>query len=122
MRNDEGNDVWTFGQVVMETAALNAVAGRPKEEYGLEPQSLDEVRPGCYDVHERVKDMDAGGVLASMNFPSFPTFTGRLFATDDATSRWRWCGPTTTGTSTSGAAPTRAGSSRWPCPSIWEPS
>ena len=37
-------------RVVMETAALNAVAGRPKEEYGMEPQSLDEVRPGCYDV------------------------------------------------------------------------
>ncbi len=84
IRNDEGNDVWTFGKVVMETAALNAVAGRPKEEYGLEPQSLDEVRPGCYDVHERVKDMDAGGVLASMNFPSFPTFTARVFASDDA--------------------------------------
>ncbi len=50
IRNDEGSDVWTFGKVVMETAALNAVAGRPKEEYGLEPQSLDEVRPGCYDV------------------------------------------------------------------------
>ena len=84
VRNDEGSDVWTFGQVVMETAALNAVAGRPKEEYGLEPQSLEEVRPGCYDVHERVKDMDAGGVLASMNFPSFPTFTARTFASDDA--------------------------------------
>ncbi len=83
VRNDEGNDVWTFGKVVMETAALNAVAGRPKEEYGLEPQSLDEVRPGCYDVHERVKDMDAGGVLASMNFPSFPTFTARTFLSDD---------------------------------------
>ena len=83
LRNDEGNDVWTFGKVVMETAALNAVAGRPKEEYGMEPQSLDEVRPGCYDVHERVKDMDAGGVLASMNFPSFPTFTARTFFSDD---------------------------------------
>ena len=84
VRNEEGSDVWTFGQVVMETAALNAVAGRPKEEYGLEPQSLDEVRPGCYDVNERVKDMDAGGVLASMNFPSFPTFTARVFASEDA--------------------------------------
>ena len=103
-RNAEGSDVWTFGQVVMETAALNAVAGRPKEEYGLEPQSLDEVRPGCYDVHERVKDMDAGGVLASMNFPSFPTFTARVFASDDpdlslalvrAYNDWHideWCG------------------------------
>ena len=89
----------------METAALNAVAGRPKEEYGLEPQSLEEVRPGCYDVHERVKDMDAGGVLASMNFPSFPTFTARtFFRADDvdlsnalvrAYNDWHideWCG------------------------------
>ena len=84
VRNDEGNDVWTYGDVVIETAALNAVAGRPKEEYGLEPQCLDEVRPGCYDVHERVKDMDAGGVLASMNFPSFPTFTARVFVSEDA--------------------------------------
>jgi predicted TIM-barrel fold metal-dependent hydrolase len=104
VRNAEGSDVWVFGQVVMETAALNAVAGRPKEEYGLEPQSLDEVRPGCYDVHERVKDMDAGGVLASMNFPSFPTFTARVFLTEDrelslalvrAYNDWHideWCG------------------------------
>jgi predicted TIM-barrel fold metal-dependent hydrolase len=84
VRNEEGSDVWKFGDLVMETAALNAVAGRPKEEYGMEPQSLDEVRPGCYDVHERVKDMNAGGVLASMNFPSFPTFTARVFATEDA--------------------------------------
>ena len=101
VRTPEGNDVWTFGDVVMETAALNAVAGRPKEEYGMEPQSLDEVRPGCYDVHERVKDMDAGGVLASMNFP---TFTARVFASDDpelslalvrAYNDWHideWCG------------------------------
>ncbi len=104
VRNAEGSDVWTFGTVVMETAALNAVAGRPREEYGLEPQSLDEVRPGCYDVHERVKDMNAGGVLASMNFPSFPTFTARVFASDDpalslalvrAYNDWHideWCG------------------------------
>ena len=46
VRNEQGSDVWVFGPVVMETAALNAVAGRPKEEYGMEPQSLDEVRPG----------------------------------------------------------------------------
>jgi len=83
VRNDEGNDVWVFGKVVVETAALNAVAGRPREEYGMEPQSLDEVRPGCYDVHERIKDMNAGGILASLNFPSFPTFTARTFLCED---------------------------------------
>src|SRR5437764_1865208 len=83
VRREDGADVWQFGGATIENSALNAVAGRPKEEYGLEPQSLEEVRPGCYDVGERVKDMNAGGVLASMNFPSFPTFTARLFATDD---------------------------------------
>ena len=103
-RRDDGSDVWVFGKAVIENSALNAVAGRPKEEYGLEPQSLEEIRPGCYDVHERVRDMSAGGVLASMNFPSFPTFTARLFATDDidfslalvrAYNDWHideWCG------------------------------
>ncbi|MEX2293893.1 MAG: amidohydrolase family protein [Acidimicrobiales bacterium] len=80
VRNDAGVDNWSFGGIEIETVALNAVAGRPKEEYGMEPQGLDEVRPGCYDVDERVKDMNAGGVLASMNFPSFPTFTARVFA------------------------------------------
>ena len=48
------------------------MAGRPKEEYGVEPTSYDEMRPGCWDIHERVKDMSAGGVLARMCFPSFP--------------------------------------------------
>jgi predicted TIM-barrel fold metal-dependent hydrolase len=37
------------------------------------------MRPGCYDVDERIKDMNAGGVLGSMCFPSFPSFSGRVF-------------------------------------------
>ena len=41
------------------------------------------MRPGCWDIDERVKDMDAGGVLGSMCFPSFPGFCGRLFAAAD---------------------------------------
>src|SRR5437868_3773220 len=78
--NDRGDDVWSFEGVSIPNIGLNAVAGRPKEEYGVDPTSFAEMRPGCYDVHERVKDMSAGGVLASMNFPSFPSFSGRLFA------------------------------------------
>jgi predicted TIM-barrel fold metal-dependent hydrolase len=83
VRTDDGFDVWKFRQYTIPNSALNAIAGRPKEEYGLEPQGLDEIRPGCYDVHERVKDMSAGGLLAQMCFPTFPGFAGRLFATDD---------------------------------------
>lgn len=79
---ESGDDVWVFGDVVIPNTGLNAVAGRPKEEYGVDPTSWEEMRPGCYDVHERVKDMNAAGVLASMNFPSFPGFSGRLFANE----------------------------------------
>jgi predicted TIM-barrel fold metal-dependent hydrolase len=38
------------------------------------------MRPGCYDIHERVRDMDANGVLGSMCFPSFPNLCGQLFS------------------------------------------
>ncbi len=79
-RRRDGSDAWVFNGAVIPNIGLNAVAGRPKEEYGVEPTAFDEMRPGCYDVHERIKDMDAGGVLGSMNFPSFPGFSGRLFA------------------------------------------
>ncbi len=80
VRQEDGADVWAFEGSVIPNIGLNAVAGRPKEEYGVEPTAFDEMRPGCYDVDERVKDMDAGGVLGSMCFPSFPGFSGRLFA------------------------------------------
>jgi predicted TIM-barrel fold metal-dependent hydrolase len=79
-RREDGSDVWMFNGTVIPNVGLNAVAGRPREEYGIEPTAFDEMRPGCYDVHERIKDMNAGGVLASMCFPSFPGFSGRLFA------------------------------------------
>jgi predicted TIM-barrel fold metal-dependent hydrolase len=78
--SDEISDKWVFGEGESRNAGLNAVAGRPPEEYGLEPATFEEIRAGCYDVHERVKDMSANGVLASLNFPSMPRFCGQFFA------------------------------------------
>jgi len=102
---DDGTDAWLYEGQVLGNVALNAVAGRPPEEYGMEPTSFDQLRPGCYDIDERVKDMDANGVLGSLCFPSFPQFCGQLFArTDDkdvalamvqAYNDWHideWCG------------------------------
>jgi predicted TIM-barrel fold metal-dependent hydrolase len=82
-RKSDGSDVWVFNGSVIPNIGLNAVAGRPREEYGIEPTAFDEMRPGCWDIDERVKDMNAGGVLGSMCFPSFPGFSGRLFAAAD---------------------------------------
>ena len=83
VRKGNGADVWIFNGQEIPNIGLNAVAGRPKEEYGIEPTAFDEMRPGCWDIDERIKDMNGGGVLGSMCFPSFPGFSGRVFATAD---------------------------------------
>ena len=79
VRKDNGADVWQFHGMEVPNIGLNAVAGRPRDEYGIDPTSFDEIRDGCYDVSKRVMDMNANGVLGSLNFPSLPGFAGRLF-------------------------------------------
>ena len=80
VRKDSGIDVWQFMGAELPNIGLNAVAGRPPEEYAMDPQSFDDMRTGCYDIHDRVKDMNANGMLGSMCFPRFPQFCGQLFA------------------------------------------
>ena len=105
IRKDDGTDVWVFEGNEIPNIGLNAVAGRPPEEYNIEPTSYDMIRKGCYDIHERVLDMNRNGVLGSMCFPSFVQFCGQLFSksSDLATSLqllrayndWHideWCG------------------------------
>ena len=46
--------------------------------YNVNPQRYEEMRPGCYDVHERVRDMSAGGQLAGLNFPNWTGFSGQV--------------------------------------------
>ncbi len=79
VRRDDGDEVWSFLGKEMPNIGLNAVVGRPPDEYGIDPTAFNEMRAGCYDVHERVRDMNANGVLASMCFPSFSGFTGQFY-------------------------------------------
>ena len=80
IRKDDGTDVWVFEGNEIPNIGLNAVAGRPPEEYNIEPTSYDMIRKGCFDIHERVLDMNRNGVLGSMCFPSFVQFCGQLFS------------------------------------------
>ncbi|MFP6607067.1 MAG: amidohydrolase family protein [Myxococcota bacterium] len=80
VRKPNGTDVWLFEGDQLPNIGLNAVVGRRPEEYGVEPTSYDQMRPGCFDIHERIRDMNVNGVLASMCFPSFPAFCGQLWA------------------------------------------
>src|ERR1700722_8514060 len=76
---ENGVDTWVFGNVRARSVGLNAVASWPKEEWGFNPVGFAEMRPGCYDVHERRRDMNANGVLSSMSFPSMARFAGQFF-------------------------------------------
>ncbi|MEU1520223.1 hypothetical protein ABZ490_50370 [Streptomyces sp. NPDC005811] len=51
--------------------------GRPKEEWGLNPSTFSEMWLGSYDIHERVRDINRNGILASMCFPSYAGFSAR---------------------------------------------
>ena len=80
MRKDKsGADYWLYEGRRAGAVGLNAVAGRPKEEFGFEPASLSEMRKGSYDIHGRIDDMNVNGILASVNFPSVVGFDGSLF-------------------------------------------
>jgi predicted TIM-barrel fold metal-dependent hydrolase len=77
-----GHQVWEFEGGRYTQVGMNAVAGRRPETVTLEPFRFDQMRPGCYDVDARVRDMDINGVWASVNFPSQITgFCGSVFFT-----------------------------------------
>ncbi len=76
----DGMEQWMFQGQASKSTGLNAVVSWPKEEWGLNPTTFAEMRPGAYDIHERVRDMNYNGILASMCFPSFAGFSGRFFS------------------------------------------
>lgn len=80
-KGESGLDEWVMDGQAFGTWNLNAVVGRPRDEYGMEAVSYDQIRRACWDVDLRVDDMNANGVLGSMNFPSFPRTGGSLFTT-----------------------------------------
>jgi len=71
---------WTWEGGAAATPFICAVVTLPNEEWGYDPSTLAEMRPGCYDSAARVRDMDANGIVASMCFPSFAGMSGSFFA------------------------------------------
>jgi predicted TIM-barrel fold metal-dependent hydrolase len=79
VETEEGHEVWEFEGKPYFQVGFMCVAGRPKEDIRIEPSRFEEVRKGCYDVDARIKDMDIGGIWASLNFPSGVTGFGGTF-------------------------------------------
>ena len=76
---EDGSNVWMFEGRRVINVGLNAVVGRPRSEYGMEPTAYGQLRKGTYDVHARIEDMNANGLLASLNFGTFVNFDGSFF-------------------------------------------
>ena len=77
----QGHQVWLFQDEVYTQMGMNAVVGRRPETVKVEPFRFEHMRPGCYDIDARIRDMDTAGVWASLNFPSQITgFCGRVFS------------------------------------------
>ena len=81
VENAQGHQVWEFDGNFYTQAGVNAVAGRRPETITIDPYRFEDMRPGCWDIDARIKDMDINGVWASLNFPSMITgFSGRVFS------------------------------------------
>lgn len=104
----DGHAFWQWAHEDKRTfnIGLNAVVGRPKEEYGMEPMNIDQMRKGTWDARARIDDMNVSGIYTSLCFPTFPAFDGSWFwsANDKpnaerviaAYNDWHideWCGP-----------------------------
>ncbi|HXX91109.1 MAG TPA: amidohydrolase family protein [Acidimicrobiales bacterium] len=78
---DEGGvQSWLYEDRRYPNIGLNAVVGRPKGSWSMEPSRFEEMRPGCYDIDARIADMDRNGVWASLCFPSLVAgFCGAVF-------------------------------------------
>jgi predicted TIM-barrel fold metal-dependent hydrolase len=78
---EDGTEVWVMEDEQLPNVGLNAVVGRPKEEWNFEPTRFDEMRKGAWDIDARVADMDIGGIDASLCFPSLIAgFSGTRFS------------------------------------------
>ena len=78
---DDGRQAWAYEGSLYPNIGLNAVVGRPKDEWTMEPARFDEMRRGCWDIHARIADMDLAGIWASVCFPSLIAgFAGAVFS------------------------------------------
>lgn len=78
----EGTELWEYEGHRYPQVGLNAVVGRPRDEWSMEPARFDEMRRGCWDPEARLADMDLDGVHASVCYPSLIAgFAGTMFST-----------------------------------------
>jgi predicted TIM-barrel fold metal-dependent hydrolase len=72
-------DIWFYEDLIFPLRRNIAAVGYPREEMTMDTITYEQMRPGCFDPKERLKDMDVNWVDASLCFPTFPRFCGQTF-------------------------------------------
>jgi predicted TIM-barrel fold metal-dependent hydrolase len=81
VEDSDGSQCWIFEDNRYPNVGLNAVVGRPRDEWSMEPARFDEMRRGCYDIDARIEDMDRAGIWAALCFPSLVSgFCGAVYS------------------------------------------
>ena len=76
----DGTEAWVFDGHRHPQIGLNAVVGRPRDEWSIDPANFSDMRRGCWDPEARIADMDVDGVWASVHYPSLIAgFAGTTF-------------------------------------------
>ena len=87
----EGREFWEYDGVRSTNMAISAVAGKDPSEFGKDPARFADMRAGCYDIAERVRDMDLDGVTAQLCFPTYAGWVGRTFLEAEDKDLALWC-------------------------------
>jgi predicted TIM-barrel fold metal-dependent hydrolase len=79
----DGRQAWLYEDELtyIPMGSCRALPGFDEAGYPPAPGTAryDEIRPGCYDPVERIKDMDVDGVWGQLCFPNFARFAGHRF-------------------------------------------
>lgn len=79
----DGRQAWKYEDEItyIPMGSCRALPGFDEAGYPPAPGTarFDEIRPGCYDPVERLKDMDIDGVWGQLTFPNYARFAGHRF-------------------------------------------
>jgi predicted TIM-barrel fold metal-dependent hydrolase len=79
----DGRQAWQYEDQLtyIMMGACRPLPGHSEAGYPPAPGTAryDEIRPGCYDPDERLKDMDIDGVWGQLCFPNYARFAGHRF-------------------------------------------
>ena len=84
VRNDDGGFNWVYDGNRYPFNGLQCVIGQDPADWSDTSEDFEKMHTGCYNSEDRLADLDAAGIVASLCFPTMPGFGATwLNKTDD---------------------------------------